>query len=135
MGCDVHMYVEIKTEHGWELYCACDAPRNYWFFGILAGVRSYEEPIVDPKGFPEDASYIVRKAFESMGPDAHTPSWFDISEIDTLGKWCFTQGERAWMFTLESDYLHCWIEGHGLSASEEWPEWIHDVRLVFWFDN
>lgn len=71
MGCDVHMYAEVRDAEGtWQLVTEPrwrdwrDRPtispyeaRNYRVFGILAGARDDGvEPISPPRGLPPDVS-------------------------------------------------------------------------------
>lgn len=81
MGCDIHPYVEVRQQEGWQkvhdifenAYFREDDPlddwnrptsdrpyfgRNYTLFAILAGVRNYHEvsPIAQPRGVPPDVS-------------------------------------------------------------------------------
>lgn len=82
MGCDIHMFAEVKTNgkwirvgeifEGWSKGSLTDEPytgRNYDLFAILADVRnglgfagivtgSGFNPIADPKGLPNDSEYL-----------------------------------------------------------------------------
>lgn len=99
MGCDIHLYAEKKFKGKW----VCLNPlnyntwgenpyeereiesfnigRNYTLFGFLAQVREEQEDGFEPKGFPEDASEIIKNIFESWGNDAHTPSFLTLKEL------------------------------------------------------
>lgn len=97
MGCDIHMYLEHRKRGAWQAVRATDRPgekrsddgllipywdRNYSLFGILAGVRDDTAPMIaEPKGFPDDASRLIRSEFKEWGVDAHTPSWLTAAEI------------------------------------------------------
>lgn len=84
MGCDIHFYVENKFEGKWfnvfsdEWY----VDRNYLLFGLLAGVRSnLLNPISPIKGLPSDVSPFVLKERESWSVDAHSMSYYLLSEL------------------------------------------------------
>lgn len=102
MGCDIHSYAETKKKDKWVLVTDIfplsdfdkewdkrergDHPfdwRSYGLFGFLAGVRNYSEvpTIVEPRGFPEDASDEVKKAWEEWEYGGHTPSWITVKEL------------------------------------------------------
>jgi len=103
MGCDIHLFTErkrnINNEEKWvnvdnwklnpyydkndeeereyELNSAY-GNRNYTLFSLLADVRNYDDNkiISEPKGFPEDASEIVKKHNEYWEGDGHSHSFF-----------------------------------------------------------
>jgi hypothetical protein len=63
VGCDIHMYAEFRrdgSEHWWGIGKRWNPGRNYSLFGHLAGVRSVVDPVVEPRGFPEDAAWAAR---------------------------------------------------------------------------
>lgn len=56
--------------------------RNYVLFGVLAGVRNEEvTPIAEPKGLPEDMSYVVREAADQWHGDGHSRSYLTLQEL------------------------------------------------------
>lgn len=66
MGCDIHAFVEYSRKDdsrekkywygfGEEFHLS----RDYLIFGLLAGVRVDVQPIVEPRGIPEDAGYAI----------------------------------------------------------------------------
>lgn len=102
MGCDIHSFAEMKKKTRWvkvgdvfplddfdkEWYKKdfSDSPfdwRGYGMFGFLANVRNYSEvpTIIEPRGFPEDASEDVKEAWEEWEGDGHTPSWITAQEL------------------------------------------------------
>ena len=142
MGCDIHLFVEVKTENGWELYSSPNIQRNYSLFAKLANVRNYGNivPISEPKGLPEDVSFLVRKEREDFDTDGHSDSWIGIEEIKTLEDWIREYRPYGDVFdciSLEYSILHSYLYGNPFSCAgtEEGPEWVKDVRFVFWFDN
>jgi hypothetical protein len=53
MGCDIHGIIERKTNGLWINAGDLQGQRNYWIFGILAGVRATGLPTIDqPRGIP-----------------------------------------------------------------------------------
>lgn len=108
MGCDIHMYVEKKHKGKWinidywklddyyenkpgdykfeivEMY----GDRNYRLFAVLADVRNYSnnKPISEPKGFPDDASWIVKEEYERWIGDGHSHSYLTLSELKKHAK-------------------------------------------------
>lgn len=70
MGCDVHAYLEYSDfvdqsgQDYWQCLMENAGRRDYAMFGLLAGVRSDDKPVVAPRGFPEGShSWTVREAF------------------------------------------------------------------------
>lgn len=55
--------------------------RNYYLFTFLAGVRGNEEPLVEPRGLPDDCSKLIRRVYERWKGDAHTPTYYYLSEL------------------------------------------------------
>lgn len=96
--------------------------RSYALFGILAGVRSDEEPIVEPRGLPEDMSHEVKHASEEcdffwLGD--HSFSWLTLAEL-------LEHRQRIAKVSPEFDKVITALQKVGP------PE---DVRIVFGFDN
>jgi hypothetical protein len=90
MGCDIHLYAEVRRDGKWHrvfpppeardpwyieqaanvnggtyyavrALCTWYHDRNYNVFGMLAGVRAREfRPIAEPRGWPDDLSDEVR---------------------------------------------------------------------------
>lgn len=98
MGCDIHIFTEVKKENNWELFKEDfftdsynsdnkeKSPfkwRSYGVFAFLADVRNYSAI----KGFkckfelPEDCSQEVLKEYEYWEIDAHSCSWLTAKEL------------------------------------------------------
>jgi hypothetical protein len=186
MGCDIHIYSESLIEGKWVCqerivdvnagYSQFPEPhydtvdeddlflgRNYFLFGILAGVRSWDEPDFDVKGFPEDASEEIQILFRQWDNNCHTPSYISLSELE---EWLDREQYEGRKEVLESNIKH-WIEelkkvnvGNVISSmsgflkgkymDEEYEYvnsviqgWVdklskregEDQRIVFWFDS
>lgn len=141
MGCDIHLYTEVKVQGQWYCYGHPNVPRNYSLFALMADVRNENgelHPISKPKGLPIDMS-IVTAAADEYCPDGHSHSWLSAQELVKL--------EDAWLkikpagwdnSDLEHHYFG-YLEGNGWAGFMRYPEdrkpWIEDVRFVFWFDN
>lgn len=105
MGCDIHLYCEYRsaeTDHEWlscdwyrrnpyrksdvtePKWCCINAygNRNYTLFGILAGVRSNDNPTISaPRGVPSDMSKQIRKEWENEAEWCHSFSWLTLKEL------------------------------------------------------
>ena len=100
MGCDIHLYIEVRKDGKWtsadrwtrDTYAPPGVERmtvdydhnwftdrNYELFAILAGVRGEAAPIAEPKGFPEDASELLKIEYAEGGD--HTPTWYTLREL------------------------------------------------------
>jgi len=144
MGCDIHLHVEIKVADKWEHYAAPNINRSYKLFEKMAGVRGFLiNAIIAPKGLPEDLNIITRKSADYWKVDGHSWSWLNLEEISILSDWLGELGkkeERDFLkYDLEHSILHTYCEGNSFGGlfkyPDEKPEWIEDVRFVFWFDN
>lgn len=133
MGCDIHAHVEIKVKGKWLHYSVPSIRRNYDLFAYMANVRNNEDnpimPLCIPRGLPDDISDITKHSAEDWGEDGHDHSWLSSEEMDVVENWMMDKG-----------YLKIWepvfgyLEGNGFLYKDEWPDWIEDARLVFWFD-
>lgn len=83
MGCNIHGYMEILTENGWYALKNLSSERDYDTYGILFGVRVYIDipPVVETRGFPEDAYYKTKREYEAWEGDAHSPSWMNVKDL------------------------------------------------------
>lgn len=69
MGCDIHLYMEYKnptntwskrwSNFGKRIYVG----RNYYMFGLMAGVRGSQNPIAAPRGIPDDIDFYTAEDF------------------------------------------------------------------------
>ncbi len=132
MGCDIHLRVEKLSGLKWQAaekmvpnkYAGEEgepetilerfySERNYNLFAILADVRNGRgfagcdtgdgfNPIVEPRGIPEDASDSVREDSEGWGADGHSHSWLTLTEILAFD-WTQTTTQRGWVSALEAE--------------------------------
>lgn len=137
MGCDIHLHIEVKIDKKWEHYSAPRVDRWYKLFEKMAGVRGdVANAIVAPKGLPDDVSTITALDYEHWAEDAHTPSWFNLSEIKKLTEWAEATNTLVEDFVdLEATILNCYLFGNCFYMLPEGVPAIEDVRFVFWFDN
>ena len=144
MGCDIHLFIEVKTIRGWLCYSHPSVSREYAIFAKMANVRNYDnvvEPISVLKGIPEDASFITKRAFEDAGKYQHHASYLTHKEICKLSNWMQlnTHPQNFDFGDLEREFLHTYLNGNSFCGFEKgasgYPKWIEDVRFVFWFDS
>lgn len=109
MGCDIHLYVEVRGPDGrWQIrddrgpapndevhtyedwkrwYDVCPPyiwqGRHYGLFAILAGVRNYSGyvPVNQPRGVPAGASETYLQHVDRYGQDGHSHSWQTVAEL------------------------------------------------------
>lgn len=161
MGADIHIYSETRKDQAWiadqadtftteeeddYIYHSMkDAPgkeRDYWFFGLLAEVRSSWPFTIQPKGLPEDMSEQVAVLAKSWEGDGHSHSWLTRTElIDKRNELFLLRGEV--LIAPDSNYgvqhldhlirkLDHQITGLKALSPDVADE---DHRVVFWFDN
>lgn len=104
MGCDIHMWAEVRlrSTDPWQAYSTEEmdvTSRNYYFFGLIAGVRSGGLQLYDPRGFPKDLSRELDHVKEEFD---HTPTWLTLQEF----KRCLVSFNR--MCISEDGYKKLW---------------------------
>lgn len=149
MGCDIHLHVEIKVkgDNLWHHYNHPYINRNYKLFAKMANVRNYDEygpiePISQPKGFPHDASLTTKFDYqERWGCDAHSASWLNAEEIQSLEEWYDKNLKKENDFHgFEAANRFGYLFGNTFhfpqyKGTPTYPKNLEDVRFVFWFDN
>lgn len=97
--------------------------RNYYLFGILAGVR-YDriEPISEPRGVPNDISEAYKEQLKQWEGDAHSKSYLTLKELLDVD---WSKYDKEYI----SDFLTT-IER--MKEVDPDPE---KVRCLFFFDN
>lgn len=136
MGCDIHAVTEVKLGGKWFAYRVCEIERNYSLFGIMAGVRQLDTPIIEPTGLPKDISAVTKLCRDRNGADGHTESCFYQPELRKLEEWADRnkltglEGQAGWAM----NHWFGWLQGESITA-DELPANVQDVRVVFWFDN
>ena len=159
MGCDIHVFLEKRNKetNKWEhltLYkknyddklepASVFDGRNYYLFGLLAGVRGFVEPLVDPRGIPDDLSDYVAEEWKSWDGDAHTPTWYDFCELDAYERSInskrnapavdddeyddYDYANRGFVYFMGN--IRCVLDAYWM-----WYPEPHEVRVIMWFDN
>jgi hypothetical protein len=122
---------------GGKAYCE----RNYVVFSLLAGVRSYDdlEPLIPPRGVPDDASSEYLALVEQDGDDGHSHSWLTLSDVEAI---VFTASDPLETDKDRHHNLVASLRGEfwdGLVAGQLRPlaekHGSDNVRIVFYFDN
>lgn len=151
MGCDIHAFVEVKTDR-WNYVDDLELYRSYGLFGFLADIRNYScvPPITNTRGLPPDISKELRNTWEDEY-DRHSPSYvylkelldFDYSQVFEDRRTTLIEGNMR-------DGAHICEPGQGqITTFREFlgPAYFKileklkqygvpdQVRLVFWFDN
>ncbi len=141
MGCDIHAFLEIEVNDKWLHYGKVSIPRNYKLFSIMAGVRSGENDdlVGAPQGLPENISEMTQIHNEYNGEDWHSHSWADSTEIAFFAQ-CIKrfgceahhafqtrQGGCSYLFGNSIEYFE--------KYRDDYPSFIQDIRLVYWFDG
>lgn len=150
MGCDIHMFREVRRDGKWECleetyeedYGTEEEPemvahleslpvsRNYWLFGLLAaGVRTEWEFSWDARGLPEDVSDVIKFDSDEWDCDGHNHSWLSLIELKHKAtELLILPGQEA---------PQCGALLRDLLDKIEWPADAapEDCRVVFWFDN
>lgn len=87
MGCDIHCYIEYKTDYGWSDFGGRINPgRNYLIFGTMAGVGLEDVSFIKPRGFPTKAAYAANSDF-----------WLYITEDGEGEDCCSVAKAELWM--------------------------------------
>lgn len=104
--------------------------RNYTLFGVLANVRWRPKSgsISEVKGFPKDASDIVKDEYKSWGGDAHSASYLTLKELLHVD-WTKYYKEYEGCEDDLSSFMKTIEKMKMLDDNNE------NVRCVFWFDN
>lgn len=140
MGCDIHLFVETKTNGPkWasaDTWRPADGERtcvdyerqfykgrNYDLFAMLANVRNGHGvagvdtgdgfvPIAMPRGLPEDVSPEVLAESDGWDCDGHSHSFFTVVELLAYD-WTRTTKKRGWVNGPEFAAWSRWDRGQG----------------------
>ena len=147
MGTDLHSHVEVydRDKKRWDkVYMYAPdlwnfgklrevepyVGRSYTMFGVLAGVRSMTEPIVQPRDIPIDASSGVLEDWDNDSSWCHTPSWLTLAELRLAAK------DKKRYNKEERRSLRPLINGIDFMIDSSWLfKEDSEVRVVFYFDN
>lgn len=103
--------------------------RNYFLFGVLAGVRySCERPIVEDRGLPNDMSDELLMEYEGWKGDAHSINWLTLTELINAD-WNYYENinseARGSLLPIKNT----------IERMKKLSDNTDDVRCIFWFDN
>jgi hypothetical protein len=178
MGCDAHFFLERRINKGdWHLdpghRIDCDksddrpfpieipslSGRNYYFFGVIAGVRAtyVNKPIAEGRGLPTNISSILKEYFEKY--DFHSPTFMSPKELERALKRYNTHTNRVHgdktdvfkqpsnqAFNYDSDSFNI-INGAVINYIRENIAWEKaenqllgfknktEYRIIVWFDS
>ena len=136
MGCDIHLFTEIKINGKWITHSIPRADRNYELFELMAGVRGENsKAIVEPKGLPNDMGEITSMYAKHWEGDSHTGSWFNAQEICILYK--EIRSKKIIRGAIGLDLCGYFFGGDWsefVEYRETLPKEVEDIRFVFWFD-
>jgi hypothetical protein len=165
VGTDIHLFVEYRVPDGRYFSLTkgeFELTSNYDAFGALAGVRRDVEPLVEPRGFPDDASLYVRRAYYCLISDlpAHHDGFWRLVKPENVRDYV-ARGRshtKSWAkLELVSDpdaHTASWLTASEFEAALAPPSVndtlredfrivldalqrlaARDARAVFWFDN
>jgi hypothetical protein len=143
MGCDIHAHLEIQVDGEWLYYSPVHIGRNYQLFAKMSGVRNHYKinPISMPKGIPADISKTTQLHRLVWDTDGHSDSWLNHSEIVKLIDWIMEPSRKSHFgFNWFNEYPNeVFLFGNSVYSfmeyQDDYPDFLEDVRLVFWFDN
>jgi len=139
VGCDIHLFVEIKIEGTWYAYNHPHIKRYYKLFAKMAGVRNSGgiEPIAKPRGLPSDVSRVAKLVSDARGY-GHSHSWLSSNEVKNLKLWWKAQ-LPDWNADIDFDDIFDYLFDNSFDGffkgSNDYPSGLEDFRFVFWFDN
>lgn len=153
MGCDIHFVVEgLRNADGvdkwvgeigssgisaWLPYkLRKEVPilnckdRNYYFFGLLAGVRA---PGPEPLGAPPDISDMAFAEIDRWGRNGHSHSYCTLREFVTKYLASMDISKAAADKLEGKDPVLEFLQAD--TSFQYDPDDIDLYRVVFWFDN
>lgn len=83
MGCDIHLFLQIKKGDTWYHGGEIDMWRNYLLFGMLAGVRADKIPKIPAAeaGLPMTLYSEIADRWQECEGDGHSPHFLNIEEL------------------------------------------------------
>lgn len=143
MGCDICLHSEVKINGVWHHHSEKKVKRSYPLFAKMANVRNEYEitPISEPKGIPEDATYLTKHHVNFLGGDGFSHSWLNAAEIMELHKFINDCDNPPHWFSKFFEHENMpYFMGNRFDSFLEYPEdWaghgVEDVRYVFFFDE
>lgn len=141
MSCDIHAHFEIKVDGEWIHYSQPAIGQNYRLFAKMAGVRNTNEidPISLPRGLPDDISLTTLLDVKYWKVSGHSHSWLnaeEIAEVIQFHEQIVREmgGDVVFIHIEQWGYLYGNGWGSFLKYLQYYPDWVEDIRLLFWFD-
>lgn len=138
MGCDIHIHAEVKIAGAWHYYGEVECDRDYELFEKIAGVRGgVADAIAEPRGVPDDATFMTRLHEAQKPEDWHTKTWLTASEIEAVAEWDRQRyAARGCGKVLPwRGYLFGNLFEYFIRCPDDYPPELEDLRFVIWFDN
>jgi hypothetical protein len=111
--------------------------RDYVLFGILAGVRVTDIPMVVPmpKGIPNDVSSITLDIINAYGRDGHTHSWLTLKELKDYHNSGPLSLNKGYISQEDADALDAGVklpESWYITSTRDWVyrEWYEKITCV-----
>lgn len=135
MGGDIKIYAERKDKNGkWKALPGLSLfqDRNYFAFSFFAGVNNISKinPIMNPRGLPQDISTTANNGFKKVSSKAHTPSWLSLEELISFDYDQKVYGETDQRQGTYRDFLEEDFFNDILKMREKSVQ-----RIVFWFHD
>lgn len=133
VGCDIHSIIEVEDggtvraiETNWQ------QDRNYGLFGLLCGVRYYEERMHGVKPIKEPTYELPRspegiEQYERWAGDAHSLTQFTLDELEEAAR-RYPNIDPEYPKSLDLDVIVEQMRGLD-------PDHTGKAKLVVWFDN
>ena len=151
MGCDIHTYVEKKNEEKdcWEIVslyyldeysktlelAEAYSDRCYDLFSLLAGVRGSYEPLIEPRGLPQDLSSKVETESFYWAEESHSHTWYDLFELALFVKELRLDENKEAEYALLADFYETIEDYCSFAHKYVWEAVPGKYRVIMWFDN
>lgn len=139
MGCDIHVYAEIKVKDvpGWHYYGQVPMNRNYDLFRRIArlpGESQSVTPISEPRDWPAAVSLVANLHRQDWGSDGHSHTYLSSQEVIDLYDWAIAALNYPQYWIGES-YLFGTSWHTFRKFPDDYPEFVEDFRWLILFDN
>jgi len=132
MGSLIQLCIEIKVNGEWEYYDDKVIMDEANVFSRLLGkIEGCKEPVCVAKDIPGDISMKTQEVFSWVFDRVNQVTFAEADEIEVMSEWALDEG-----LSLEIDIIHKQLFG-GLFGDFNkhknlFPEWLEDVRFIFW---
>jgi hypothetical protein len=138
MGCDIHAYIEYHHDDKWNTHSQQGIYRNYWLFGLMAGVRDYGKVLFTDRGIPSETS--LTKEIKEWNGDGHSHSWLNIGELKIVQEKLYERHIHHTYIEMK-EYLKVGKPKYNedlnriIKVMKRLESDGKKTRLTFWFDN